>query len=99
MLHLNFLPKEGDGKVPNHNHVGHGYDDKTTYITVETRDGKLEQLKINLDDEDFETSTSILEYLVERGEINPKSLAVSQGTGNVFHAMDVEIIASYLRYC
>ena len=74
--------KEDEGKVSNHNHVGHGYDDKTTYITVETRDGRLEQLKINLDDEDFQTSTSILEYLVERGEINPKSIAVSQGTGN-----------------
>ena len=74
--------KEGEGKVSNHNHVGHGYDDKTTYITVETRDGRLEQLKINLDDEDFQTSTSILEYLVERGEINPKSITVSQGTGN-----------------
>ena len=73
---------EGEGNASNHNHVGHGYDEKTTYITVETRDGKLEQLKINLDDEDFQTSTSILEYLVERGEINPKSLAVSQGTGN-----------------
>ena len=73
--------KEGGGNVSNPNHVGHGYDEKTTYITVETRDGKLEQLKINLEDEDFETSTSILEYLVERGEINPKSLAVSQGTG------------------
>ena len=53
---------------------------------METREGKLEQLKINLDDEDFQTSTSILEYLVERGEINPKSLAVSQGAGNLFHA-------------
>ena len=59
---------------------------------METREGKLEQLKINLDDEDFQTSTSILEYLVERGEINPKSLAVSQGTGNLFHANEVIII-------
>ena len=80
--------KEGEGQASDHNHVGHGYDDKTTYITVETRDGRLEQLKINLDDEDFQTSTSILEYLVEQGEINPKSLAVSQGTGN---SMPVEI--------
>ena len=80
--------KEGEGQASDHNHVGHGYDDKTTYITVETRDGRLEQLKINLDDEDFQTSTSILEYLVERGEINPKSITVSQGTGN---SMPVEI--------
>ena len=59
---------------------------------METREGKLEQLKINLDDEDFQTSTSILEYLVERGEINPKSLAVSQGTGNLLHAKTMIII-------
>ena len=69
---------QGEGESPTQNHVGQGLDDKTTYITVETREGKLEQLKVNIDDENFSTSTSILEYLVERGEINPKSLAVSQ---------------------
>ena len=41
----------------------------------------MEQLKVNIDDENFSTSTSILEYLVKREEINPKSLAVSQEQG------------------
>ena len=82
---------EGGGKRKEQpNHVVNGSDEKTTFITVETRDGKLEQLKINLDDENFSTSTSILEYLVEQGEINPKSLAVSQEAGKVFR-----IVSSY----
>ena len=67
----------GEGSSPDHNHVVPKKDDKKTYITVETREGKLEKLKINLDDENFGTSTSILEYLVEQGEINPNNLKVS----------------------
>ena len=67
-----------------HNHVGPEKDDKKTYVTVETREGKLEKLKINLDDENFGTSTSILEYLVEKGEINPNNLKVSvDGEGKI----------------
>lgn len=73
--------KDGGDTITQQNHIGHGTDEKTTYITVETREGKLQQLKINLDDENFSTSTSILEYLVEKGEINPKSLSVSQELG------------------
>jgi len=79
--YLHKIGSKGEGESPTQNHVGQGHDDKTTYITVETREGKLEQLKVNIDDENFSTSTSILEYLVERGEINPKSLAVSQQQG------------------
>ena len=67
-----------------HNHIGPEKDDKKTYVTVETREGKLEKLKINLDDENFGTSTSILEYLVEKGEINPNNLKVSvDGEGKI----------------
>ena len=50
----------------------------TTYITVETKDGKLETLKINLDDDNFSASEALLEYLVKQGEINPNHLQLSE---------------------
>ena len=77
----------GGHSSQNHNHVGPVNDEKTTYITVETREGKLEQLKINLDDENFGTSTSILEYLVDQGEINPQNLSISHDAGNIINIL------------
>lgn len=43
---------------------------KTTYITVENNSGELEQLKVMVDETAFGTTTPILQYLTEHGEIN-----------------------------
>ena len=43
---------------------------KTTYITVENTSGELEQLKVMVDETTFGTSTPILQYLQEHGEIS-----------------------------
>ena len=43
---------------------------KTTYITVENTSGELEQLKVMVDEMAFGTTTPILQYLQEHGEIS-----------------------------
>lgn len=40
---------------------------KGTYITVETQDGTLQQLKVDLDESNFATSAPILKYLLSNG--------------------------------
>jgi len=65
-------------------------DDHFTYITVETQDGKLEQLKVSVDDSNFGTTDHIVKYLVENnGEIlqnNPtiKAIRPTQRRGSLF---------------
>lgn len=57
------IKKDRDDDTPVH-------PQKTTYITVENNSGELEQLKVLVDETAFGTTTPILQYLTEHGEIN-----------------------------
>jgi len=55
-----------------------------TYITVETQDGRLDKLKVLMDDSDFATSHPIVRSLIENGEVTSTANGGGpgkQGTG------------------
>ena len=63
LLPMTIRKKERDDDTPVH-------PQKTTYITVENNSGELEQLKVLVDETAFGTTTPILQYLTDHGEIN-----------------------------
>ena len=55
-------------------------EESVTYITVETQDGQLEQLKVLVDDTNFGTSDPIVKSLVENGELQNKHFRTAHAT-------------------